>query len=90
MTKKELLARAKTLPVTLQAGKNGISAAFIAELRLLARKKGMVKVRFLKSSRGEEDMRTTAARTATAASLLVVSVVGNTAVFAKPEKQQPL
>lgn len=81
MIKKELLARARAIPVLLQVGKNGVSDAFLDELKLLVKKKGMIKVRFLKSFSDVNDTKTVAAETATKASLLVVNVVGNTAVF---------
>lgn len=87
MTKKELLAQAKVLPVLLQVGKNGVSDAFLAELSLLVKKKGLVKVRFLKNFADAHDVKSVVAQAAEKASLLVVARTGNTVVFARPGKQ---
>lgn len=81
MVQKELRSQAPLLPVLLHVGKNGISDAFLDELKLLVKKKKLVKVKFLRSFADEHDMKTAVAEVAERASLTSIHVVGNTAVF---------
>lgn len=79
--KRALATKAKDLPAILQVGKNGLSDAFVAELRLLLEKKGLVKVRFLRSFVESSKAAEAAGVLAASAKAEIVGVVGNTAVF---------
>ncbi|MBN1274883.1 YhbY family RNA-binding protein [Candidatus Woesearchaeota archaeon] len=85
--KKAFAGRAKALPALLQIGKNGITDAFIAELATLAEKRGLVKVRLLKSFAESNDARAAADELASRAGLLLVSAIGNTIVVSSRTKQ---
>ena len=87
MARKELLSQAKTIPALLQVGKNGLSEGFIQELSFLVKKKGVLKVRFLKSFADVNDVKAAAAQAASEASVSLLGVTGSTAVFIPKGKQ---
>jgi RNA-binding protein len=75
--------QARALPVLLQVGKNGLSEGFLDELKLLVEKKGLVKVRFLKSFADINDVKHAVRTVADDLSLQIVLIIGNTVVFSK-------
>lgn len=79
----DLKKQARALPALLQVGKNGLSEGFLAELKLLVEKRGLVKVRFLKSFADLNDVAAAVRAACEKLSLQTVLVTGNTAVFRK-------
>ncbi len=78
---KKLAAKAKQLQPILQVGKNGLSDAFLTEFTLLLKKKGLIKVRFLRSFVEANGVKEAAATVAEKSEATLVDVVGNVAVF---------
>ena len=75
----ELRKQAHTLPALLQVGKNGLTEEFINELSRTLKKKGLVKIRLLKSC--AEKPREAAKIIAEKLGVELVSVVGGSLVF---------
>lgn len=82
--RKELRAKAHHLPALLQVGKNGVTASVKEELSRMAKKRGLVKVRFLRSYADEHESREAAEELVSGGSLELVAVTGNTAVVWDP------
>lgn len=79
---------ATALTASLQVGKAGVTEALVGELRTQLDREPLVKVKLLRSARGEEDRDVLAASLAEGAEATLVEVRGNTAVFYKPPKNR--
>lgn len=86
--RKELKAKAHHLQAGLQVGKNGVTDQLQEELVRLAKKRGLVKVRFLRSHADEHDRHASAQQLVVGSGLELVSVTGNTAVVWHPDGKQ--
>jgi RNA-binding protein len=77
----------KTEPVTevmvVQLGKAGITDSFIEEVRDQVKKKKTVKVKILRSAKGEKDREEIAAEVAKRCNAVLADVRGNTFVLTK-------
>ena len=77
----------KTEPVTevmvVQLGKAGITDSFIEEVRDQVKKKKIVKVKILRSAKGEKDRQEIAAEVAKRCNAVLADVRGNTFVLTK-------
>ena len=77
----------KTEPVTevmvVQLGKAGITDSFIEEVRDQVKKKKIVKVKILRSAKGEKDREEIAAEVAKRCNAVLADVRGNTFVLTK-------
>jgi len=77
----------KTEPVTevmvVQLGKAGITDSFIEEVRDQVKKKKTVKVKILRSAKGEKDREEIAAEVAKRCNAVLAYVRGNTFVLTK-------
>lgn len=91
--KKQLSSEAKLIPALLQVGKNGITTSFIEELERMSKKRGLVKIKFLKnyleSEQNEEsDFKEQLQSIAEQSKTEIVQIIGNTAVFYNPVARQ--
>jgi len=68
---------------TINVGKNGVSDEVIAEMKAQLRKKGSVRVKFLKAARADKDRRELAAELSLKASAEVSFSRGNVIVLEK-------
>ncbi len=68
---------------TLHVGKAGVTDAFVAELKRVLKEKKVVRVRFLRSARAEQDRHAIAGELAEKCRSELVRVRGNTAVLKK-------
>ena len=77
----------KTKPVeevmVVQLGKAGITDSFIEEVRDQVKKKKIVKVKILRSAKGEKDREEIAAEVAKRCNAVLADVRGNTFVLTK-------
>ena len=85
--KKELAQEAKRLQPLLNVGKSGLSEGFVQELDLLLKKKGLVKVKFLRSFVDSNQVKEAAASLGTELNAELIDFVGNVAVFYRRPQQ---
>ncbi len=78
-----LRSKARLMKPSVQVGKNGLSAESINEVKKQLKRKGLVKVKFLKSFLSFNDKRETAERIARSTNSLLISTAGFTAVYFK-------
>ncbi|MFP4524015.1 MAG: YhbY family RNA-binding protein [Candidatus Woesearchaeota archaeon] len=86
--RKELKGKAHHLQPRLQVGKNGVTDQVKEELSRMAKKRGLVKVRFLRSHADEHDRHASAQELVVGTGLELVSVTGNTIVVWRPDGKQ--
>ncbi|MBW2983254.1 YhbY family RNA-binding protein [Candidatus Woesearchaeota archaeon] len=86
--RKDLKGKAHHLQPLLQVGKNGVTDQLKEELMRVAKKRGLVKVRFLRSHADEHDRHASAQEIVVGTGLELVSVTGNTAVVWHPDGKQ--
>ncbi len=80
MTNQNLKRRAHDTDVTVWVGKAGIDAV-VEELNDQLAERDLVKAKFLRASRGDDDTETLAAELAERVNAEVIDVRGHTAVF---------
>jgi len=80
MTNQELRERAHDTDVTVWVGKEGISSV-VDELNDQIAQRDLVKVKFLRAARGDDDTETLAADLADEVNAEVIDVRGHTAVL---------
>ena len=79
-----LKATGQSLDVAFQVGKSGVTEGVVKELATWLEREPLVKVRLLKSARGEADAKSVAADLAERAGAVLVEVRGHTALFYRP------
>lgn len=72
------------VPATLQVGKNGVTESLGVELREQLKRRGIVKVKMLRSARKGETPKEAAERLAQMSGGVLVDLRGGAAVFARP------
>lgn len=72
------------IDATLQLGKDGVTDLWLEELREQLKKRKLVKVRLLKTTKGEKSSKEIAAEIAERSGARIVDVRGSVAVFADP------
>lgn len=85
MNDNELLKRAVALKPLLQVGKKGLSDEFFSELSLLLRKKGLLKIKFLKSFLDVNDKDDSVRLISERTGARVLKVIGNTVILYKKD-----
>lgn len=82
--REELRSRGQDLDATLRVGKAGVSEGVVDEVDGQLEDQDLVKVRFLRSARAEEDRESMAEELARSADATLVEVRGNTCLLHRP------
>jgi RNA-binding protein len=85
--KRQFASEAQAIPALLQVGKNGITSSFIEELERMSKKRGLVKIKFLKSfleADKEKTLKEQLEELAEQSKTELVQVIGNTASYYNP------
>ena len=81
MDKKEILTKARALKPILWIGKNGITDAVVEELKKLLKKKGIIKIKFLRNFIEDKSKKEIANEIAELSDSELVMLVGFTIVL---------
>ncbi|MEM4755507.1 MAG: hypothetical protein QW594_00020 [Candidatus Woesearchaeota archaeon] len=78
----------QTLPVTMRLGKQGLSIGVLQELKGQLKRRGIIKIRMLKTYPFQADRKSEAIRIAQVADADLVGIVGYFIVLKKKDKNQ--